>query len=138
MKNTFIKWGVVFAAGAGALVFTALCFLQKNYTWVMGGLFIGLFLISSSWKRIGFLLKAGKAIKAGQKEIIVYYQDKNLIESQNAIIPAGADTFWFYGFLPEKNDIKAFRWQGIKRVLEDGKELTRDEVLKKLQEPVAK
>jgi glucose-6-phosphate 1-dehydrogenase len=132
MRNALIKWIVLFGAGAGALVFTAASFLWKNYSLIMAGLFIGLFLISASWKRIRLLLKAGKAIKAGQEEIVIFYQDKNLKESQNTVIPAGADNIYFYGFMHENNDIKTFRWQGIKRALENGKEITKDDILKSL------
>ena len=132
MGKTFIKWGIFCAIGAGFLVFTAVCFLRKDYTWVFACLFIGLFLTSSSLKRIWLLKKADRAIKAGRGEIVVFYRDKNLNESENAVIPAGADNFWFYGFLPERNDIKAFRWQGIKRALENGRDITKDDVLKSL------
>jgi hypothetical protein len=135
MNKVLMKWILLCVFGAGALAFTAVCFIRKDYTWVMVGLFIGLFLVSSSWKRIRFLQKAGRAQAAGQKEIIVFYRDKNLNESQEAVIPAGADAFWFYGFLAEKKYIKAFRWQGIRKVLENGTELTKDELLKKLEEP---
>ena len=125
-----MKWGIFCAIGAGFLVFTAVCFLQKYYTWVFAGLFLGLFLTSSSLKRIWLLKKADKAIKAGRGEIVLFYRDKNLKESQDTVIPAGADAFWFYGFMPERNDIKAFRWQGIKRALENGRDITKDDVLK--------
>ena len=132
MNKALKKWALFCAIGAGVLVLTVFCYYKGLYTWIMLGLFIGLFLTSASGKRIRFLLKADKAIKAGQKEIIIFYRDKNLKESENAVIAAGADAFWFYGFLTEKKDIKMFRWQGIKRVLEDGKELTKDDLLKKL------
>jgi hypothetical protein len=133
MKNSFFKWGGIFVIGIGFLVFTALCYARKDYTWIMAGLFIGLFLTSSSWKRIRLLRKASEAIREGKSKIIVFYRDKNLNESQYEVIPAGADIFSFYGFMPEKNEIKTFRWQGIMRVLENEKELTKDDVLKSLE-----
>jgi len=133
MKNSFLKWGGICAAGIGLLVFTALCYAGGNYTWVMVGGFSGLFLASASWKRIRLLRKALAAIKEGKNKMLVFYRDKNLVESRNEIIPAGADAFNFYGFLPEKQDIKAFRWQGIKRILENERELTKDDVLKSLE-----
>ena len=132
MGKIFMKWGIFCAIGVGFLGFTAVCFLRKEYTWVFAALFIGLFLTSSSLKRIRLLKKADRAIKAGRGEIVVFYRDKNLKESEAAVIPAGADAFWFYGFLPERKDIKAFRWQGIRKVLENGRELTKDDVLKSL------
>ena len=130
MGKTLLKWGILCVIGAGFLAFTAICFLREEYTWIFAALFIGLFLTSSSLKRIRLLKKADRAIKAGKGEIVVFYRDKNLKESENAVIAAGADALWFYGFLSEKKDIKAFRWQGIKKVLENGRELTKDDVLK--------
>lgn len=118
--------------GALFLAFTAFCFIMKYYTWVWAGLFIGLFLLSSSYKRIRFLLRARKAFEAGSKEIVIFYRDKNLKESQNVIMPAGADASWFYGFLLDKKDIKAFRWERIQKALEDGKELKKDGILERL------
>jgi len=132
MKNAYIKWGILCVVGVALLVFTVFCYLRQLYTWVMAGGFIGLFLTSTSWKRIRLLRKANTAIKEGKSKLLVFYRDKNLIESQNEVIPAGADNLNFYGFLPEKQDIKAFRWQGIKRVLENEKELTKDDVMKSL------
>ena len=132
MKNAYIKWGALCAIGATLLAFTAFCYIHQFYTWVMAGGFLGLFLTSTSWKRIRLLRKAEAALKEGKSKMLVYYRDKNLIESQNEVIPAGADVLNFYGFLLEKQDIKAFRWQGIKRVLENEKELTKDDVMKSL------
>jgi glucose-6-phosphate 1-dehydrogenase len=137
MKNSFFKWGGICVVGIGFLVFTALCYVRGNYTWIMVALFIGLFLTSTSWKRIRLLIKAVKSLKEGKEKIVVFYRDKNLNESQNEVMPAGADMFNFYGFLPEKNDIKTFRWQGIKRVLKNEKELTKDDILKSLKETSA-
>ena len=132
MNKAFIKWGVICALGVCLLVFTALCYIRGEYTWLFASGFLGLFLISSAWKRIKLLINAAKAIKEGRGEIEIFYRDKNLKESQDVVIPAGADTFWFYGYLPEKGDIKTFRWQGIKKVLENGKELTKDDIMKYL------
>jgi hypothetical protein len=132
MRNAYIKWGTLCAIGIALLIFTVFCYLRQLYTWVMAGGFLGLFLTTASWKRLGLLRKAFAALKEGKSKMLVFYRDKNLIESQNEIIPAGADTFSFYGFLPEKQDIKAFRWQGIKRVLENEKELTKDDIMKSL------
>ena len=132
MNKAFFKWGILCAVGAGALVFTASCFIRQDYTWVFAAGFIGVFLLSASLKRIRFLKKATKALEAGQKEVIVFYRDKNLKESQNAVIPAGADTFWFYGYLLEKKDIKMFRWERIQRALEDEKELKKEDILEYL------
>lgn len=114
------------------MVFAALCFVRNKYTWVFASGFFGLFLISSGWKRIRLLLNAKKLIRAGSKEIEIYYRDKNLKESRDIIIPAGADTLWFYGYLCEKKEIKAYQWQGIKKVLENEKELNKDDILERL------
>ena len=132
MNKAFIKWGVVCAIGVCLLVFTALCFFREEYTWLFASGFLGLFLISSAWKRIRLLLNAAKAIKEGREKIEIFYRDKNLKESQNAVVPAGTDAFWFYGYSLEKNDIKTFRWQGIKKVLENERELSKDDILKYL------
>jgi len=130
MKNAYIKWGILCAIGAALLVFTVFCYIRQLYTWVMAGGFLGLFLTTASWKRISLLRKAHAALREGKSKMLIFYRDKNLIESQNEVIPAGADNFSFYGFLPDKQDIKAFRWQGIKRVLENEKELTKQGLYK--------
>ena len=132
MNKTLIKWSLLCAIGVCFLIITSVFFFQKAYTWVMAGLFIGLFLTSTSWKRIGLLKKAGKALMEGKAEIAIYYKDKNLQESQNKVIPAGADTSYFYGYMPEKNDIKVFRWERIQRALENGKELKKEDILERL------
>ena len=130
MNKAFIKWSVFCAIGAGLLAFSILSYIKKDYTWVFAAGFLGLFLISSAWKRIKLLVNAAKAIKEGRGEIEIFYRDKNLVESQSSVIPAGADNFWFYGYLPERGDLKTFRWQGIKKALENGKELNKDDILK--------
>ena len=132
MKKAFIKWGVICAIGVCLLVFTILSFIRKDFTWVFATGFLGLFLISSAWKRIRLLKNAAGAVKEGRNEIEIFYRDKNLKESQDIVIPAGADAFWFYGYLSAKGDIKAFRWQGIKKVLENERELSKDDILKYL------
>ena len=132
MNKAFIKWSLLCAVGLGALVFTALCFIRKDYTWVFATGFTGVFLVSSSLKRIRFLKNAAKALEAGKGEVIIFYRDKNLKESQNAVIPAGEDTFWFYGYLPEKKDIKMFRWERIQRALANEKELKKEDILEYL------
>ena len=132
MNKAFVKWSAFCAAGAALLVFAALCFTRGQFTWVFAGGFLGLFLISSGLKRIRLLSSARKAIKAGSKEIEIFYRDKNLKESREIVIPAGADTLWFYGYLCDRKEIKAFQWQGIKKVLENDKELQKDDVLNRL------
>ena len=132
MNRTLLKWTILCALGFCFLLGTALCFYQKAYTWIMAFLFIGLFLASTSWKRIRLNKKAAKAIKDGKTEIVIHYKDKNLKESQSSVIPAGADASYFYGFLPERNDVKAFRWERIKRALENGTELNREGILERL------
>ena len=133
MKKAFIKWGAFCAVGAGLLAFSLLSFMKKDYTWVFAAGFSGLFLISSAWKKIRLLMNAAKALREGRGKIEIFYRDKNLVESQDFVIPAGADNFWFYGYLPEKGDIKTFRWQGIKKVLENERELQRDDLLNNFQ-----
>ena len=132
MNKAFIKWGVICAIGVCLLIFTVLYFIRKEYTWIFATGFLGLFLISSAWKKIRLLGNAARAIKDGRKEIEIFYRDKNLKESQETVIPTGADAFWFYGYLPAKGDIKAFRWQGIKKALENGKELNKDDILESI------
>ena len=132
MNKTLLKWTILCVLGLGFLLGTALCFYLKTYTWLMASLFIGLFLTSSSWKRIRLNVKASRAIRDGKKEIVIHYKDKNFKESQSSVIPAGADASYFYGFLPEKNDVKSFRWERIQRALENGIELNREGILERL------
>ena len=132
MNKAFTKWGILFSVGVCLLAFTAVAYIQKNYTWIFASGFLGLFLVSSSWKRIRFLLTAKKMLEAGEKEIVIHYRDKNLKESESSVIPAGADAFWFYGYLPEKKDIKAFRWERIKKATENGIDLKKDDILERI------
>ena len=138
MDKAFRKWGALCAIGVGFLVFTAMCFIREEYTWIFAGALAGIFLITTSYKRIRFLKNAGRALEAGKKEIIIHYRDKNLKESRNAVIPAGADTLWFYGYLLEKKDIKAFRWQGIRQATENGKDMQKNDILEYLEDSSAK
>ena len=129
MDKAFKKWRAVCASGVMVLIFTVFSFLREDYTWVAGGLLVSIFLISASIKRIKFLSHADKSLKAGKKEIIIFYRDRNLKESENSVIPAGADTFWFYGFLLEKKSLKAFRWERIRRAVDNGKDMKKDDIL---------
>jgi len=145
MDRAYKKWGILCAIGVCFLIFTAVCFIRKDYYWIFSSFFAGIFFIITAGKRIIYLKTAERALEAGKKEILVHYRDKNLNESEYTVIPAGADTFWFYGFMTGKKDIKQFRWQGIRRVAENGKNMQRNDILEyiksipaKKQEPPSK
>jgi hypothetical protein len=129
MNKAAAKWIVFCIAGAGFLVFAFVCCLRQTYTWVLAAAFAGCFLFSASWKKLRLLAKAGRALKAGKNAIVIDYCDKNLKESRMSVIPAGADTFYFYGFSPETNAVKAFRWERIRRATCNEKEIGKDAIV---------
>ena len=133
MNKALLKWNVLCAIGLFILALTAVFYFLKFYIWVIGGLVVGLLLTSASWKRMDLLKRAGAALKNGKAEIIVYYLGRNLKERQSTVIPAGADTFYFYGFSPEKNDIKMFRWERIQRAIENGIEYKKEDIMERLR-----
>jgi hypothetical protein len=132
MNKGMVKWTVLCITGISFLVFAFVCYLRQTYTWVLSAAFVGCFLVSASWKKIRLLIKAGKALKAGKGALVIDYRDKNLKETQSSVIPVGADTFYFYGFSPENNAIKVFRWERIRRALDNGKEIGKDALLQSI------
>jgi len=101
-----------------------------NFSLVVIYLFVGVFLTIASLKRIRLLLKGLKALKEGIEEISIFYKDRNQVESENTVIPAWSDHFYFYAYLAAEKEIKTYRWEGIIRVLHGGKELEKDDLLK--------
>jgi hypothetical protein len=132
------KWFTLGLLGIGCLIFAVACYFRQDYTWVLAAAFLGCFLTSASWKKIRLLITAGRALKAGKGSIVIFYRDKNLKETQNPVIPVGADTVYFYGFSPEKKDIKVFRWERILRALDQEKEIGKDAILQSVAGASAK
>jgi len=132
MNKIFIKWGALCAIGVVLLTIAGISISRDNYNLVVIYLFLGIFLLLASLKKFHLLVQAYKVLKEGRAEITIYYRDRNQVESKNTVIPVLADMLYFYGFLPEKNDIKTFRWEGIWRALDNDKELEKEDILKRL------
>jgi hypothetical protein len=128
-SRAMIKWSLIALAGAACLTAALFCYLRQYYTWVLAAAFGGCFLLTSGLKKIRLLKTARRALLAGKNSVTIFYRDQNLKEFECAVIPAGSDALFFYGFAPGKNDIRAFRWQRIIRVTESGKELNREDLL---------
>ena len=131
MKKALLKWNILCGIGMCLLAFTAVCFILKKYAPLAAGLAIGLLFTSQSWKRIGLLKNAASAIENGAAQIELFYRGRNLKENRFFIIPAGADILYLYGFVPEKNDIRVFRWEQVQRAVENGIELQKDALLER-------
>ena len=134
MNKILIKWGALCTIGAFLITFSLISISRGNYNLIVIYLFLGIFLVYASLKKISLLIKAIKALKEARTEITIYYRDRNQVESTNTVIPVSADMLYFYGFLPEKNDIKTFRWEGIWRALDNDKELEREEIQKRVSD----
>jgi len=132
MNKTLIKWSSLCIAGVSLLVFGAIRIFREDYGLVIIFLFIGVFLTLASFKRIRLLKRGYEVLKESKTEITVYYKDRNQVESKNTVIPVWADAFYFYGFLTDENDIKTYRWEGIWRALENGQELEKEDIMKRL------
>jgi len=132
MKNTVIKWAAIGAAGICLLIFSGIRISREQYGIIIIVLFAGVLLVYSSFKKIRLLVKAHEVRKKKREEITVYYRDRNQVNSTNTVIPVWSDTFYFYGFLPEANDIKTFRWEGILQAKENGKVLEKEDILKRM------
>ena len=117
--------------GAGLLAIAVVCIVREDFKFVVLVLFAGVFLVINSLKKISLLKKADMALKEKRAEITVSYRDRNLVESKNSIIPVSADGLYLYGFLPEKNKVKTYRWEGIWQIVENGKELDKEDILKR-------
>ena len=132
MNKILIKWCILCAIGAGLIIVAAISIYRENYNLVVIYLFLGIFLVLASLKRIHLIKMAYDAVKKGRPEITIFYRDRNLVESKTSIIPVWADSFYFYGYLPEKYDVKTFRWEGIWRALDNETELDKEDILKRL------
>jgi hypothetical protein len=135
LNNTpaLIKWFILGLIGIACIVTALICFSRQIYTWVFAAAFVGCFLASTAWKRLRLLRAAARAVKAGRSEIMLFYRDANLKETQQTVIPAGSDDLFFYGFSPERKDIRMFRWNRMIRVQENEKDLTKDELLSRMR-----
>ena len=132
MNKTLIKWCSLCTIGVFFFAFGLVRVFREDYNLVIIYLFVGVFLILASFKRIRLLKRGYDVLKEGKTEITVYYRDRNQVESKNAVIPVWSDAFYFYGFLTEENDIKTYRWEGIWRALENGQELEKEDIMKRL------
>jgi hypothetical protein len=135
-KNTAasVKWVVLGAAGIAFMIAALVCYVCRMYTWVLASSFVGCFLVMTARKRLRLLRAAAKALGAGRSEIVVVYRDANSgREIRRSVIPVHADNLYFYGFSTEKNDTCLFRWNRMLRALDNGKALTRDDLLSKIE-----
>jgi hypothetical protein len=128
--GAFIKWAAVGLAGTCFLAGAFVCYRREAYTYVLALAFAGCFLLTSGWKKLRLLRAAVKALRTGKESVTIFYRDHNLNESENAVIPVGTDTLYFYGFSPQKMDIKVFRWNRIIRAVDNGKELNREDLIR--------
>ena len=131
MKKALLKWNILCGIGMCFLALTAVCFILKKYTPLVVGLVIGLLFTSQSWKRIGLLKNAAKAIENGAASMEIIYKGRNQKEYRFSVIPAGADILYLYGFIPEKSDIKIFRWEQVQRTVENGIDLSKESLLER-------
>jgi hypothetical protein len=135
-KPPAAKWIVPGAAGIVFIIAALLCCVYQAYTWVLATAFAGCFLVLTARKKFRLLRAAAKALNAGRSEIVVFYRDANSgREIRRPVIPVSADTLYFYGFSTEKNDTCLFRWNRMIRALDNEKELTKDDLLSRIENP---
>jgi hypothetical protein len=127
------KWFILGLAGIGFLGAAFACYFLRYYTWILAAVFVGCFLVITAGKRLWLLRASVRAVREGRREIIIFYRDGNQNESQRPVIPVGGDSLFFYGFSRERNDTHPFRWNRIRRALDDGKDLTKDELLSRIE-----
>jgi hypothetical protein len=128
-----IKWLILGLLGAACLIAALVSYFRQYYTWIFAAALVGLFLVTTAWKKLRLLGAASKALKTGRSEIIVFYRDGNLRESQQTVIPVEADSLYFYGFSPERNDTRMFRWNRIIRAQDTEKDLTQNDILARVK-----
>ena len=134
MNKIILKWSALCAVGVCLLVYSGIRLSREEYGLVIIVIFAGLLLVYSSFKKIRLIVKAHEVLKKNRKEITVHYRDRNQVESKNTVIPVWADAFYFYGFLPEKKDVRTYRWEGILHANEDGKVLEKENILKRMDD----
>jgi hypothetical protein len=129
----FIKWGVISGLGVLGLCAALLCYTHGLFAWVLAAAFTGFFLASAGIKKLILFRKAQKALAAGKAAVKIQYRDHNLKEYEIAVIPAGCDSLYFYGFSCEKNDIKALRWSRIIRAAAGREELSQKDIIRLIE-----
>jgi hypothetical protein len=128
-----VKWVIPGAAGLVFIIAALICCLYQAYTWVLAAAFTGCFLVLTARKKFRLLKAAAKALRSGRNEIVVWYRDANSgREIRRTVIPVYADSLYFYGFSTEKSDTCLFRWNRMIRVLDKGRELTKDDLLSRI------
>jgi hypothetical protein len=133
ISATAAKWIILGIIGIGCLIAALVSYSRQLYTWIFAMALVGLFLVTTAWKKLRLLRAAAKALGAGRGELVVFYRDGNLKESQLPVIPVGADSLYFYGFSRERNDTRTFQWKRIIRVTDNEKDLTQNDILSRLE-----
>jgi hypothetical protein len=126
------KWFVLGFAGIGFFGAAFACYFFRYYTWVLVAVFAGCFLVITAGKRLWLLRASLRAVQEGRGEIVIFYRDGNQKESQQPVVPVGGDSLFFYGFSRERNDTHPFRWNRIRRASDNGKDLTKDDLLSRI------
>jgi hypothetical protein len=132
IAEALVKWIILGIVGIACLIAALVSYFRHYYTWIFAAALVGIFLVTTAWKKLRLLGAAVKALKTGRSEITVFYRDANLRESQQLVIPVEADSLHFYGFSPERNDTRIFQWKRVIRVTDNGKDLTQDDILSRL------
>jgi hypothetical protein len=133
ITTALIKWIVFGIAGIGFLSAALICFFLRYYTWILAAAFVGFFLVTSAWKRLWLLRASLMAVREGREELTIFYRDGNRTESRQSVIPVGGDGLFFYGFSRKRNDTQPFRWNWIRRVLDNEKDITKEELLSRIK-----
>ena len=94
MNKALKKYYFLCVIGLCFLILTVVFIVRHDYSLIFVSAFIGVMILNAAGKRISCLKTAGRALNAGQKEVLVYYRDGNMEESKNVIIPVRADTNW--------------------------------------------
>jgi hypothetical protein len=133
ISGAVAKWIILGLMGIACIITALICYFRRYYTWVLATAFVGCFLASTAWKKVRLLRASVKAIKEGRSGIVLFYRDGNLKETQETVIPAGSDRLYFYGFSPERNDTRSFRWNRVIRAQENGKDLNQDDIVSRIK-----
>jgi hypothetical protein len=129
VSSAIAKWIILGLMGIACIITALIFYFRRYYTWVLASAFVGCFLASAAWKKVRLLGASAKAIKTGRSEIILFYRDGNLKETRETVIPTGSDNTYFYGFSPERNDTRSFRWNRVIRAQENGKDLDQNDII---------
>ena len=86
MNRAFKKYGFLCALGVLFLILAVVLIVKTVYSLIFVSAFIGVMILNSAGRRIIYLLRASRALEAGKEEVLIYYRDGNLVESNNVII----------------------------------------------------